>query len=217
MKFSSYFTLLIALLGIGFFIKINHIKSQKTNSKIAERKAIATKARQTIDSIQQASQTEIETMDLIIELADDHDQHKKVGKKLSDQKINEIENKIGLSLPDSYKMFLKYFGDGTEQIYNDPEKSIGKITRSYWLTDHKKNIGDKIETTGKIYIDSSSLLCLPTENSKDGTWCLITSKEEDDWSLAYYNHNDQKLHHKVPNFTEWLKMIVSDRLKTSDS
>lgn len=213
MKFSHYFVLLIAFLSIGFFIRINHINSEEVKTEILEKKAIAIIANNTIDSIKKASYTEVEIMDLIIRLTDDYDEHKNIGKKLSDEKISEFEVKKGFNLPNSYKFFLKYFGDGVKHMYNNPNNSIDQIEKIKWLREYNKSVNDKIEIGNEYKINSSSLLCITEEDSQGGIWCWLTSEknENGEWPLVYYNINDKKINYKVFSFTEWLSILVDNK------
>ena len=55
------------------------------------------------------------------------------------------------------------------------------------------------------------MLCLMTEDSNGGAWCWITTedKENGEWSLAYYNINDEKFYYKVSSFIEWLEIATT--------
>ncbi|WP_299618453.1 hypothetical protein [uncultured Tenacibaculum sp.] len=50
-------------------------------------------------------------------------------------------------------------------------------------------------------------------DSNGGAWVWLTSekKEDNEWSLAYYSIQDQRLYFKVANFTEWLKLLYRSK------
>ncbi len=209
MKFLPHFIAVVSFLGILYLIELSKEQTQNRNEEIAEKHILATKANNSIDSINIASKIELETMDLIIQLTDDYEKHQKIGSKLSDKKINELEAKIELDLPTSYKLFLKYFGDGARKVYGN---SINKVTQANWLPEIRKNIQEKIEINNEK-VNTNSLWCLISKDSNGGAWCWLTSEgnENGEWPLVYYSAQDKKLHHKISNFTEWLKIIVKNK------
>ena len=70
----------------------------------------------------------------------------------------------------------------------------------------------KIELVGEKEILANTLLCLMTEDSNGGAWFWLTSEasKNGEWPLAYYSLSDKKLHYKVKNFTEWLKILTKN-------
>ncbi|WP_299105640.1 SMI1/KNR4 family protein [uncultured Tenacibaculum sp.] len=143
----------------------------------------------------------------IITLIEDSDLHSEVGATLSDIEVKNIEREIDLELPLSYKIFLKYFGDGGTWIYTQP---IDSIKDNFQRKNLRSNLGERIEIVGEKEIETNSLLFLMTEDANGGAWCWLTSEanEEGEWPLAYYSIRDDKLHYKTENFTEWLKTLV---------
>ncbi len=210
MKISPYVIAIVSFIGILYFIELNKEQSQEMNNEISEKHALAIKASNTIDSINEASKIEIETMDLIIELTDDYEKHKKIGAKLSDKEISNFEGKMGFNIPYSYKLFLKYFGDGAHSVYKN---SISKISQFSWLSEYQKELNEKIEIINDKEVNTDSLLCLMAIDSNGGTWCWLTSEKNKNGErpLVYYNSQDKKLHHKIPNFTDWLKLLVKNK------
>jgi len=145
----------------------------------------------------------------IINLLENFNEHNRVGEQLSQREIEIIEEKIQLKLPKSYKIFLKYFGDGGYWVYCQSIDSIQNFSR---LSYFRKYLGKTIKLDG-VKIDVSSLLCLMTEDSNGGAWCWLTDEktEKNEWPLAYYKDNE--LHYKVENFTEWLKILTDTQLE----
>ena len=73
-------------------------------------------------------------------------------------------------------------------------------------------MNEKIELD-KREIKVDSLLCLMSEDSNGGAWCWLTSEETKDgeWPLAYYSLSDKKLHYKVQNFAQRLKILINSK------
>ncbi len=160
----------------------------------------------TLDSKQDLT-TEKEMEELIKILIIDSKQHQEIGSKLSDSEIHEVEKGLKLSLPYSYKLFLKQFGNGAYWLYMT---SIDDIKHFSYLRKYRKELGNTIELVREKEIEVDSLLCLMTEDSNGGAWCWLTSENSDsgEWPLAYYSLSDKKLHYKVKNFTEWIRLLT---------
>ncbi len=148
---------------------------------------------------------------LIKKLLEDRDKHEKVGPKLKNHEIEKIEQEINLILPNSYKTFLKEFGDGAYWVYAQAIDTIS--TKPYWLNSFRKELGTKIKLEGTKEIKVETLLCLMTEDANGGAWCWLTEEEclNGEWSLAYYSRSDNQLHYKVENFTKWLKILLDSK------
>ncbi len=155
----------------------------------------------------QVSTMENQMEELIMILIVDSNQHQEIGPKLTDSEIQEVEKELGLSLPDSYKLFLKEFGNGAYWLYMT---SIDDIKHFSYLKKYRKDLGNTIELVGEKNIEVNSLLCLMTEDYNGGAWCWLTSENSDngEWPLAYYSLSDKKLHYKVKNFSEWLRLLT---------
>jgi hypothetical protein len=156
------------------------------------------------------STTENQMKELITILSSDFKKHKEVGPKLTDFEIQEIENELGLKLPPSYKIFLKEFGNGAYWLYMN---SIDDIKQKNFLNKYRKELGKTIELVGGKEYRVSSLLCLMTEDSNGGAWVWLTTenKENGEWPLAYYSLSDKKLHYKVENFMEWIRLLAKGK------
>lgn len=52
-----------------------------------------------------------------------------------------------------------------------------------------------------------------TEDSNGGAWCWLTSESDEDGelALAYYDPFKEELFYKVPNFTNWLEILVREK------
>ena len=156
---------------------------------------------------------ENEMKTLIRVLIEDTKQHKDVEPKLTDSEIQRAEKELGITLPNSYKLFLKEFGNGAYWLYtvdqpiNGVNKEYGAIHR---LGKFRNYLGDSIQSNGFGTFKTNSLLCLMTENSNGGAWVWITSETSinGEWPLAYYSMDDQKLYFKVENFLEWIRLAT---------
>lgn len=148
---------------------------------------------------------------IIKELLKDTDKHENIGPKLSEVEIKKIENEINLILPNSYRIFLREFGDGAYWVYGQAIDTISN--KPFWLNSFRKDLGDVIKIEGTKEINVETLLCLMTEDSNAGAWCWLTEEENlnGEWSLAYYSMSDKQLHYKVENLTEWLKILLESK------
>ena len=153
--------------------------------------------------------TNTELVNIVNAIKEDASKHLNIEEKLTDDEILSIEKKIGKSLPESYKHFLKTIGAGAELIYYQP---IDDIRRYNYLNSFRK-LSQEIELVNEKNVPVNSLLCLMSEDSNGGAWVWLTSekKENNEWSLAYYSIQDQRLHFKVANFTEWLKVLYRSK------
>jgi hypothetical protein len=186
--------------GVSLLVKKNKKDSNETRKKMLDRVNQAKK----VDAYRNSSDFQHPISNSIVTLLENFNVHGEVSEKLNDKEIELIEEKLELSFPYSYKIFLKYFGDGGSWVYS---QDIDNIQNYSWLGDYRKNLGETIQLEEKV-IRVDSLLCLMTEDSNGGAWCWLTSKGSDkkEWPLAYYSEG--KLHYKVENFTEWLKILT---------
>tara|TARA_R100000789_G_scaffold70412_1_gene65899 strand:- start:1010 stop:1549 length:540 start_codon:yes stop_codon:yes gene_type:complete len=146
-------------------------------------------------------------------LIQDSELHGNIGPKLNENNILEAESELGIALPQSFKLFLKEFGNGADWLYhvdqpiNGVAKEYGKI---HWLGKYRKHLGETIESNGFGSFKTKTLLCLMTENSNGGAWVFLTSEnsENGEWPLAFYNMDDQKLYFKVESFTQWIGLAI---------
>jgi len=155
---------------------------------------------------------DIEMNVLIGVLKKDNEQHEKVEPVISAIEIQKEEKKIGLSLPNSYKLFLNSFGNGAESIYHIDQPINGVNTKYggiHWLGKYRKDLDKEIHSDGFGIFKTNSLLCLMTENSNGGAWVWLTSEnsENGEWPLAFYNM-DGKLYYRVENFKEWVRIAT---------
>jgi len=150
---------------------------------------------------------------LISKLKSDILFHENIEQCVSDEQITLAEIALGIKLPNSYKYFLKEFGNGAAALYhidqpiNGIDKKYGKIHR---LGEYRPYLSIQIESDGFGTFDTKSLLCLMSENSNGGAWCWLTTENNNsgEWSLAYYN-DDKKLYYRISNFMEWLGIASS--------
>lgn len=206
LKVSIVSILLASVMG---FIYLKNKDTSKSLQHNVSDKVLIKKAKQQIDSIKQSSFVEDTMMELIINLADDHSKHKNVGTKLSDEDIIKLEQRLNLTLPESYKLFLKYFGDGAKLVYNTSVLSSKKID---YLSNLQKDVKEELASDISNY-KSDSLLSL-TKNSKDGIswyWVVDETKTDNEWSLVCFNSKTQSIDYEVESFTKWVELLVDSK------
>ncbi|KAF9659192.1 SMI1/KNR4 family protein [Tenacibaculum sp. Mcav3-52] len=202
----KYFIILgIFSAAVAILRKNNRIDS----GKIEKKKAVRSKAKSLLDKFRNSTDYNHPISKSIVRLLENYHYHENVGKTLTDEEIKMIEEKLNLKLPKSYKLFLKYFGDGGDWVFVQNIDSIqnGGFYKEY---DYNKTLNEFVYL-GEEKIMTESLLSLMIGDSNGGAWCWLTHEERKDneWSLAYYM--DGCLHYKVKNFTEWLEVAASDR------
>ncbi|MDX8552267.1 SMI1/KNR4 family protein [Tenacibaculum sp. 1B UA] len=205
MEIKYYIILGIFSAAVAILRSNNRIDSEK----IEKKKAIRNKATYLLDKFRNSPDYNHLISKSIIRLLENYHFHENVGKTLTDEEIKIIEEKLILKLPKSYKIFLKYFGDGGDWIFVQNIDNIqnGGFYKEY---DYNNTLKEYVYL-GEEKIITESLLSLMSEDSNGGAWCWLTHEEKKDneWSLAYYI--DGCLHYKVKNFTEWLEVAASDR------
>jgi hypothetical protein len=193
----------IVSFGVSLLVKKNKNQSNKT------RKRMLAKVNQAknIEEFRNSTDFQHPISSAILNLLENFDVHDGVGKRLNDEEIKSIENKLQLDLPTSYKIFLKHFGDGGNWVFS---QYIDSIQISSWLSDYRDDFSETIELDGGKLLKVNSLLCLMTEDSNGGAWCWLTSEKDTngEWELAYCI--DNKLHYKVVNFTAWLNILTKE-------
>jgi hypothetical protein len=150
--------------------------------------------------------SELNIRQLIEELKRDSSKHTKVGKVLTEQEVIELESKLGKKIPQSYRTFLKEFGNGAYWLYNN---SMNDITYLYHLNTMGRLNMDSLEYEDGTKYPMNSLLCLMSDDSNGGAWVWLTTEKSPngEWPLAYYSFG--RLYYKVENFTEWIRLLVS--------
>jgi hypothetical protein len=188
--------------GVSLIAGKNKKKSDETRKKMLKKVDQA----KNIERFKSSSDSKHPISNSIINLLENFDVHFKVGEKLNEEEIQAIETILHLKLPGSYKIFLKYFGDGGPWIFS---QGIDNIRNYSYLKDYNKSLKQTIQLEEQT-INVDSLLCLMTEDSNGGAWCWLTleQRKDNEWALAYYR--DQKLYYKVENFTEWLKLLTKE-------
>lgn len=203
----------IGILAIVFFaslyIRFLHLENNKKSDIIKKKMQERVKIAERIKAINKSSYNKHKISRLLITMLEEFQLHDDVQPTITETELTEIEKQINLTLPLSYKLFLKYFGDGGTWIYAN---SIDSIRNRSWLSDYRNELNEKIELD-KREIKVDSLLCLMSEDSNGGAWCWLTSEETKDgeWPLAYYSLSDKKLHYKVQNFAQWLKILINSK------
>jgi hypothetical protein len=135
--------------------------------------------------------------------------HDQVGDKLTDAEIAEFERVSGFKVPPSYRTFLREFGDGAYWLYDgQPMDSIGRAKSRVWFEHYRPEASAMIPVDGGGVVAKDSLFCLMTEDSNGGAWCWLTSlpDAQGEYPLAYYSEGT--LYYRLPNFTEWLRVLV---------
>ncbi len=207
MKTGIFAIIFLARLLIQFLHSENKKKAATIKLKMQKKKEIAKK----IKTIRESPYNNHKVACHLVTMLEEFELHNDVNPNLTDTELLELESKLNLTFPLSYKLFLKYFGDGGYYIYFNAVDSIRNVS---WLADYRTGLGDTIalEEENKL-VKVDTLLCLMTEDSNGGAWCWLTAEESNDgeWPLAYYSLSDQKLHYKVQSFTEWLKLLVDSK------
>lgn len=202
----KYFIILALFSAAVAFLKNNNkIESEK----IEKKKAIREKAKNLLERFKTSTDYNHPIANSIEKLLKYYHYHENVGNTLTDNEITQLENKLNLKLPRSYKLFLKYFGDGGDWVFVQNIDSIQK-GGFYKAYDYHNTLNEYV-CLGEDKVMTKSLLSLMAEDSNGGAWCWLTHEEKKDneWSLAYYFNG--KLHYKVNNFTEWLEVAASDK------
>ncbi|WP_233269856.1 SMI1/KNR4 family protein [Polaribacter sp. L3A8] len=201
-------TILFIALGIVSFGVSLLVKKNKDQSNTTRKRMLAkVNQAKNIEKFRNSKDFQHPISSAIFNLLENFDVHDGVGKKLNDEEIKAIENKLQLDLPTSYKIFLKHFGDGGNWVFS---QYIDSIQNFSWLSNYRNDFSETIELDGGKLLKVNSLLCLMTEDSNGGAWCWLTSEKDTngEWELAYYM--DNKLHYKVLNFTEWLNILTKE-------
>ena len=191
---------------ISSLIVILRKKNLADSKNIEKRKAVREKSRKMLIRLNESRDVNHPISKYILKLLENFHAHEKISKTLLEEEIKAIEGNLNLTLPKSYKIFLKYFGDGGNWVFAQSIDSIQK-GRFFFEHDFHQQINEYIYLeTEKI--KTSSLLSLMVEDSNGGAWCWLThnNEKENEWPLVYYLNN--KLYYKVENFTEWMKILV---------
>ncbi|AUC15361.1 hypothetical protein BTO06_09500 [Tenacibaculum sp. SZ-18] len=204
----SFFTCTLIALVFGFIYLKNTDISSSIDRNISD-KMLIKNAKKQIDSIKQSSLIEDTTMDLIINLADDYNKHKNIGTKLTEENIHSFEKKINLTLPESYKLFLTYFGDGGEMIY---DTSILSTKKTMFIKDQFNNLPDELQTSEGT-VTTSALLALTKNKKRKGDWYWVTNdlNENNEWPLVFIDTENNSIRYSVKEFSEWLQLLVMSK------
>ena len=208
----AFFITLVFILSFGG-LSIYISKKSKSNAEkknVAEKLQMVKRVRDQIDSVTLDTKTEDNTMEQVIKLLDDYEKHQKIGRKLTHFDIQEVEQRLDLIFPQSYVTFLEYFGNGGS-IYNN---NILSVKEPLFLSEYLKNTDRKVEDEDGFQINTNSVLCLTSEDSKKGIWCWLTENDANnsgEWPIAYFNNNEKKLYYGVDNFNQWLDLLLTHR------
>ncbi len=200
-------TILIIVLIASLVVRFLHLENKKKEDAVKKRMKDKAEIARRIKRLKESSDSKHKVSSLLITMLNQFDSHDNVQPTLTEEELHKIEEQLQLKLPQSYKLFLKYFGDGGSWIYAN---SIDSIRQLPWLCEYRTELDETIELYNEKTIKTNTLLCLMTEDSNGGAWCWLTSEatENGEWPLAYYSLDDKKLHYKVENFTEWLTILV---------
>ncbi|WP_299666772.1 SMI1/KNR4 family protein [uncultured Polaribacter sp.] len=202
-------TILFIVLGLfSFGVSLLANKNKKKSEEIKKKMLAKRKQQRNVKVFKESKDFQHPISSSILALLENFSEHYDVGKRINDEEIKSIEQKLEFSLPKSYKIFLKYFGDGGYWVFN---QSIDSIQNYYWLKDYRQDLKDIIELDGEKSIRVNSLLCLMAEDSNGGAWCWLTSEKDINEELPLVYYIDNELHYKVKNFTEWLKVLTETK------
>lgn len=155
---------------------------------------------------------------LIKQMQKDSNRHTRVGEKLTQAEIEQIEGKLGLTISPSYAVFLQEFGDGAYWLYES--QPIDALRTPLWFVDAHPKVANTLMTENGEQIATKDLLCLMTEDANGGSWCWITSEKNTDneLPLVYYGFSSEEgpladggLFYKLPNFVDWLDILVKEQ------
>ena len=181
------------LLIIVFLISCNSVRDKNSSTELMK--------------------SDLEMQKLIGILKEDLKFHENINSKVTDQELKELENYMNIKLPNSYKLFLKEFGNGAESLYHIDQPINGinmEFGAIHWFGKYRISLDEEIETDGFGIYKKDNLLCLMTENSNGGAWVWLTSQkgENGEWPLAYFNIDDGKLYYKLKSFKEWIRIAT---------
>lgn len=204
----SFFICTLIALVFGFIYLKNTDVSSSVDRNVSD-KMLIKNAKKQIDSIKQSSFIEDTTMELIINLADDYSKHKNIGNKLTEESIQNFEKKINLTLPESYKLFLTYFGDGGEMIY---DTSILSTQKTKFIKDQYNNLPDELQTSEGT-VTTNALLALTKNKKGKGAWYWVTNdiNENNEWPLVFIDTENNSIGYSVKEFSEWLQLLVKSK------
>lgn len=202
----KYYVILGVISGLAIVLRN---RNEKDAENISKKKAVREKSRTLLLAFQKSSDFNHPISKSIVKLLEYYHVHDNVNDTLTEYQIDRIEKRLNLKLPKSYKIFLKYFGDGGDWIFC---QYIDSIEKGGYLKefDTFNQLDEDLFLEDKK-IKKTSLLSLMCEDSNGGAWCWLTHEngKDNEWPLAYYK--DGRLHYKVKNFTEWLKVTASNR------
>ncbi|MCH2033573.1 MAG: SMI1/KNR4 family protein [Tenacibaculum sp.] len=204
----SFFICTLIALVFGFIYLKNTDVSSSVDRNVSD-KMLIKNAKKQIDSIKHSSFIEDTTMELIINLADDYSKHKNIGTKLTEESIQNFEKKINLTLPESYKLFLTYFGDGGEMIY---DTSILSTKKTKFIKDQYNNLPEELQTSEGT-VSTNSLLALTKNKKGKGAWYWVTNdlNENNEWPLVFIDTENNTIGYSVKEFSEWLQLLVKSK------
>lgn len=204
----SFFICTLIALVFGFIYLKNTDVSSSVDRNVSD-KMLIKNAKKQIDSIKQSSFIEDTTMELIINLADDYSKHKNIGTKLTEESIQNFEKKINLTLPKSYKLFLTYFGDGGEMIY---DTSILSTKKTKFIKDQYNDLPDELHTSEGT-VSTNALLALTKNKKGKGAWYWVTNdlNENNEWPLVFIDTENNTIGYSVKEFSEWLQLLVKSK------
>ncbi len=204
----SFFICTLIALVFGFIYLKNTDVSSSVDRNVSD-KMLIKNAKKQIDSIKHSSFIEDTTMELIINLADDYSKHKNIGTKLTEVSIQNFEKKINLTLPESYKLFLTYFGDGGEMIY---DTSILSTKKTKFIKDQYNDLPDELQTSEGT-VSTNALLALTKNKKGKGAWYWVTNdlNENNEWPLVFIDTENNTIGYSVKEFSEWLQLLVKSK------
>lgn len=175
---------------------------------IEEKKAVREKSRKMLQDFQNSPDFNHHISKSIVKLLDNYHVHDNVNNTLTEKQISNIEERLKRKLPKSYKIFLKYFGDGGDWIFCQYIDSIER--GGYFKEFDTHNQLDDYIFLGSEKIKTTSLLSLMSGDSNGGAWVWLADevKKDNEYPLAYYMSG--KLHYKIESFAEWLEVAASD-------
>ena len=118
------------------------------------------------------------------------------GEGVSEEWIIKVEERLGFKLPNSYKWWLKNYGEEIFSIYEQDFETVvgGDIVYNYELNLKNKN-----------YSNDKVVIC----ETDDDVYCFALSKIKDEDELPIYSLNGNKKY--ADDFIEFLKKRITEK------
>ncbi|MFI2857644.1 SMI1/KNR4 family protein [Paenibacillus sp. JSM ZJ436] len=124
------------------------------------------------------------------------------GEGISEEWIIKAEERLGFSLPDSYKWWLRNYGGGEiygEEIFSIYEQDFDTVVGGDVVYNYELNMKNKNYSKEKVVICEAN----------DDVFYFDLSKRKDENELAIYSLNDNKKY--ANDFIDFLKKRMAEK------